>query len=61
MQEPKQSTDESPVVETPPVTETKTDVDATKKKTRGALLAGLKSGALDKAVEKMEADEAIGT
>jgi len=36
----------------------KVDVAAVKSKTRGALLGGLKSGALEAAVEKMEADEA---
>ena len=33
-----------------------TDVAATKAKTRGALLGGLKSGALEAAVAKMEED-----
>ena len=37
---------------------TKTDVGATKAKTRGALLGGLKSGALEAAVAKMEEDTA---
>ena len=35
----------------------KTDVAATKKKTRGALLGGLRNGKLEHAVAKMEADE----
>ena len=35
-----------------------TDVAATKAKTRGALLGGLRSGALEAAVSKMEADTA---
>ena len=35
-----------------------TDVAATKAKTRGALLGGLKSGALEAAVAKMEEDTA---
>ena len=35
-----------------------TDVGATKAKTRGALLGGLKSGALEAAVAKMEEDTA---
>lgn len=33
-----------------------TDVDATKAKTRSALLGGLKTGALEAAVAKMEED-----
>jgi Ca2+-binding EF-hand superfamily protein len=37
---------------------TATDTAATRKKTRGALLGGLRSGALEQAVSKMEADEA---
>jgi len=38
--------------------ENSTDVAATKAKTRGALLSGLKSGALEAAVSKMEEDTA---
>ena len=34
-----------------------TDTHATRQKTRGALLGGLRSGALEQAVAKMEADE----
>ena len=41
-----------------PALEPATDVGATKAKTRGALLGGLKSGALEVAVAKMEEDTA---
>ena len=39
-----------------PSSDSTTDVAATKAKTRGALLGGLKSGALEAAVAKMEED-----
>jgi hypothetical protein len=47
-----------PDPEPAPALEPATDVGATKAKTRGALLGGLKSGALEVAVAKMEEDTA---
>jgi len=49
----------APATTEAPAPVAKTDTDATKKKTKGALLAGLRSGKLDEAVAKMEEDVAV--
>ena len=45
----------------PPPEAPNTDVAASRKRTRGALLAGLRSGRLEQAVAKMEDDEVKAT